>query len=188
MNKGESVSGVRNAATKLSGFERKELPAGHFLWEGRLPEPLIPNAAGFEELWRLHPIEFHEIQIHGRLVKTPRWQQAYGMDYQYAGRINRALPIPVCLDPLFAWARSTIDEGLNGLLLNWYDGSLGHYIGRHRDSVANMIPGSPIVTISFGAERTFRLRRWGADQTGGPIDFRATNGCVFVMPWDTNLV
>jgi len=69
---GESVAGVGNTAAKLPGFERKELPDGYFLWEGRLREPLIPNAVCFEALWRLHPIEFHEIKMHGRLVKTSR--------------------------------------------------------------------------------------------------------------------
>ena len=54
----------------------------------------------------------------------------------------------------------TVDDRLNGLLLNWYDGRLGHYIGKHRDSRVNMIHGAPIVTISLGEERSFRLAPW----------------------------
>jgi alkylated DNA repair dioxygenase AlkB len=50
-----------------------------------------------------------------------------------------------------------------------------------------MYPGAPIVTISFGEERTFRIRRWRvngfADQ---PQDFVARDGTVFVMSWETN--
>ena len=153
---------------------------------GRLPEGLVPDEAAFEVLWALHPAEYHLIKMHGRQVRTPRWQQAYGADYHYTGTTNRGLPVPAMLEPLHAWARAQIDERLNGLLLNWYDAEHRQYIGKHRDSIANMLAGAPIVTISLGAERTFRLRPWR--KTGDPIvrDFAATDGSLFVMPWDTN--
>jgi alkylated DNA repair dioxygenase AlkB len=170
----------------LPGFESKDLGGGCNLWVGCLANALIPTEAEFEVLWQLHPEEFHEIQMHGRLVKTPRWQQAYGMDYHYTGRVNRALPIPPLVEPLLQWSREDIDSKLNGLLLNWYDGLQGHYIGQHRDSVDEMIPGTPIVTISFGEDRTFRLRPWPPRLKGEPIDVPARNGTVFVMPWETN--
>jgi alkylated DNA repair dioxygenase AlkB len=74
------------------------------------------------------------------------------------------------------------------VLVNWYDGRLNHYIGRHRDSTANMIVGTPIVTISLGEERIFRLRRWREQVKGEEaVDFPATNGAAFVMPYETNL-
>src|SRR5262249_23207799 len=89
--------------------------------------------------------------------------------------------------PMIAWVRDTINDRLNGLLLNWYDGRLGHYIGKHRDSRVKMIQGTPIVTISLGDERVFRLAPWRqSDQ--GIVDFPARDGTVFVMPYDTNLV
>jgi len=151
---------------------------------GRLPDDLVWDDTTFESAWGMHPDEYHEIMIHGRLVKTPRWQQAYGADYHYTGRVNRALPVPPLLEPLFAWARQALDRRLNGLLLNWYDGELGHYIGAHRDSTENMVEGAPIVTVSFGEERNFRLRPWKGK---GYQNFPATHGSVFVMPWATNL-
>lgn len=77
-----------------------------------------------------------------------------------------------------------VDERLNGMLLNWYDGSLGHYIGKHRDSTKKLVHGVPIVTISFGEQRTFRLRPW---KKKGTRDFAARCGSVFVMPFETNL-
>ena len=60
--------------------------------------------------------------------------------------------------PVLEWSRSEIHDGLNGVLLNWYDGTLGHYIGKHRDSTTNMVSGTPIVTVSLGEARVFRLR------------------------------
>lgn len=63
-------------------------------------------------------------------------------------------------------------------------GALGHYIGRHRDSTRNMVEGAPIVTVSFGERRNFRLRPCKGK---GFKDFPATDGTVFIMPYETNL-
>src|SRR5437667_3988340 len=51
----------------------------------------------------------------------------------------------------------------------------------------NMAPGAPIVTISFGEERVFRLsRRQPARRER--LDFTAFHGSVLIMPYATNLV
>ena len=173
---------------KLLGFERHDLDADHILRVGRLPDSLVPDPVAFEALWATHPEDFHEIKLYGRLVKTPRWQQAYGIDYRYTGRVNKAKPIPPLLEPLLRWSQENIDRNLNGLLLNWYDGRLGHYIGPHHDSTANLVAeSSPIVTISLGEDRTFRLRRSPTKLKAPSIDIPACNGAVFVMPWETSL-
>ena len=78
-------------------FKREELPGGRAIWIGRLPDSLNLNTHQFETLWRMHPEEFHEIRMRGRLVKTPRWQQAYGVDYHYSARVNKALTLQQCL-------------------------------------------------------------------------------------------
>jgi alkylated DNA repair dioxygenase AlkB len=166
------------------GFTEKQLDDHHTIFCGALPRRLLPNQTEFEILWNLHPKEFHEIRMLGKLVKTPRWQQAYGKDYHYTQQTNVALSIPDELQPFFDWVRTAIDERLNGILLNWYDGRLGHYIGKHRDSTTNMIKGAPIVTISLGEERVFRLRPLKEKVI---VDFPAENSTVFIMPYDTNL-
>jgi alkylated DNA repair dioxygenase AlkB len=165
-------------------LEEHELDDTHSFFVGELPASRRLSSAHFEELWALHPEAFHEITIHGKLVKTPRWQQAYGADYKYTGSINKALPVPPLLEPLHAWVREQIDPRLDGLLLNWYDADRAHYIGKHRDSTVDVIDGAPIVTVSFGGERAFRLRPWKRD---GFRDFAARDGTVFVLPYSTNL-
>ncbi len=61
----------------------------------------------------------------------------------------------------------------------------GHSIGKHRDSDVNRIQRTPIVTLSFGEARAFRLRpRRGQ----GFIDAPVVHGGVILMPWATNLV
>ncbi len=164
-------------------FEAHILDDGHRLFVGRLPEDLRPDAAGFEALWALHPEDYHVIKMMGRPVKTPRWQQAYGRDYRYTGTTNVALPVPPRLGPVLAWGRAAVDGRLNGLLLNWYDGSRGHYIGPHHDNTNGLVPGAPIVTVSLGEGRVFRLSH---ATTKGCRDFAATDGTAFVMPYDTN--
>src|SRR5207248_1002152 len=98
------------------------LPDGNSFYSGDLPQDLCFDDSRFEMLWAMHPTEYHVIMIHGKPVKTPRWQQAYGDDYHYTGRVNKALPIPLLLEPLLAWARASIDPRLSGALLNWYSG------------------------------------------------------------------
>lgn len=168
-----------------SSFDRSDLGGGHTFLTGRLPAEKLA-AVSFSKLWDLHPPEFPEIHMHGHRVKIPRWQQAYGVDYRFSGQISRALPTPESLQPVLDWCRSEIDSALNGLLLNWYDGSLGHYIGRHRDSTKGLVAGSGIVTVSFGEARTFRLRPWPHRSGAKPIDFETANGSVFILPWSTN--
>lgn len=169
---------------KYDGFECYKLDDNHRFHVGRLPGERVLNADEFESLWHLHPEEYHKITIHGREVATPRWQQAYGSDYHYTGRVNKALPVPPLLSSLLEWCQTTIDIRLNGILVNWYNGQLKHYIGAHRDSTKNMAKGSPIVTISFGEQRIFRLRPWKGRKF---TDFKTADGCVFVMPYETNL-
>lgn len=159
------------------------LDGTHVLQVGELPAALVPDRDGLDALWSLHPAEFHEIAIHGKRVKTPRWQQAYGADYHYTGRVNAALPLVPPMDLWLAWARERFDARLNGLLLNWYDGRADHYIGKHRDSDKHRIEGTPIVTLSFGEERAFRMRPWRGQ---GFVDVPAVNGGVIVIPWATN--
>lgn len=166
-----------------STFVTRHLDETHVVHLGALPPTLRADAAAFERLWALHPDEQHEIHLHGRRVKTPRWQQAYGADYHYTGQTNRARPLTDEMRGYLDWCRDAIDPRLNGLLFNWYDAAQGHYIGRHRDSVAHMVEGAPIVTISLGAERIFRLRRYRGDEI---VDLDAIDGSVIVIPWLTN--
>lgn len=166
------------------GFACHLLEADRF-HVGRLKDDLVFGRVHFEALWALHPPERHWIKMVGQDVQLPRWQQAFGADYIYSRQVNRALPVPALLNPLHDWVKSVIDPRLNGLLLNWYNAGEGHYIGPHRDSTKNMVGGAPIVTVSFGEERVFRLRPYKRE--GARHDFRAADGTVFILPYSTNL-
>ena len=170
--------------TLYKNFVKNNLENNDVIWSSSLPQKLIPTSELFSQIWKLHPPDFHRIKIHGKEIPTPRWQQAYNRTYVYTGSSNTSLPVPEILKPYWKWSQENIDKRLNAILLNWYDGGQQHYIGKHRDSTVGLIHDTPIVTISLGEERIFRLRPWRGK---GYRDFLAHNGSVFILPYDTNL-
>jgi len=89
---------------KYESFEKKALDDCHSVWFGHLPDALIPSVDQFDALWKLHKDAFPEILIHGRLVPIPRWQQAYGVDYEFSQSVSRALPVSDLLLPFLVWS------------------------------------------------------------------------------------
>jgi alkylated DNA repair dioxygenase AlkB len=180
---GESEAG---ASLIAQGFEEHSAHE-HSLYVGKLPGPLQQRFRDtFEALWSLHPTHHHEIKqpFTGRRIPLRRWQQAYERDYAYTGSVNEAAALPELLAPALEWAKSTVDPRLDGLLLNWYQAEEGHYIGPHRDSTQGLVVGTPIVTISLGAERLFGIQPY---RGSGRVGFTSPHGTVFVLPWETNL-
>ena len=164
----------------------RQLSEDAHVWLGELPRRERP---GVDALWALHPERFHRISIMGRERPVPRWSRAYGRDYAYSGRVDAAQPVPALLEPVLRWFREQVSPALNGLLVNWYDGAQGHYIGKHRDSVKGLLEGEPIVTLSLGESRCFRLRpytRGGRGRAGGRVDIEVGHGVFVVIPWATN--
>jgi alkylated DNA repair dioxygenase AlkB len=168
----------------LSNCTAHDLGDGLRFLEGRLPDDLRWDAEAFKVAWAIHPVIRPSILMHGRQVQVPRWQQAYGEDYRFSGQTSQAEPVPPLIGPLLEWARQEVHLALNAILVNWYEGPC-HFIGPHHDTTRKMRPGAPIVTMSFGEERVFRLSR-GKGQGRERRDFRAKDGTVFVIPRDTN--
>ena len=168
----------------MTPFTTHHLGDGLTFLTGSLPTPLVWTADQFEDVWAGHPDDRPVIHLHGRSVQIPRWQQAHGADYHFSGQTLTARPMTPLLAPLLAWVREAVHPGLNGLLLNWYDGP-AHYIGPHRDSVKGLVPGAPIVTLSFGERRLFRLTRQSGRERE-TFDFPAEDGAAFVLPYATN--
>jgi alkylated DNA repair dioxygenase AlkB len=168
----------------LSAPSEVPLDPEHAVQARSLPPELLPDPPAFEALWALHPAEFNSIHMAGRPVRLPRWQRAYGEDYRFSGSVSEAAPMDPLLAPYLAWARQAIDGRLTGLLVNWYDAERAHHIGKHRDSPIGLVPGAPIVTISLGASRLFRLRPYGRE--GERVDVPVDHGTVLVLPWAVN--
>jgi alkylated DNA repair dioxygenase AlkB len=157
--------------------------AGARFLVGKLPEHLTLDKDEFEKLWEIRPSHFNAIRMFDKEVFIPRWQQAYGKNYFFSNQTSEALPITKELEPFLLWAQ-TFNPAYNGLLLNWYDSDLKHYIGRHTDSTTGLVKGSHIITASLGADRAFRIRERGKGK--GFEDYIVSNGSVVVIPWETN--
>jgi len=178
---------VDPTAPTLVGIESVPLGGGYYVSIGKLPSPLyeqVRDTSWFDAFWNQHPANYHRIMIHGRLVNTPRWQAAFGRDYDYTGAVNHAAPITTEIQPFISWAQANIAPTLNGALVNWYDGALGHYIGAHHDSTKNLDPQAPIVIFSAGESRVLRLRSKQGD--GGKWNVPVEAGSVLILPLDTN--
>lgn len=150
---------------------------------GTLPGHLIPAADDFECWWSRRPAVPPTITVNGWTGPAPRFKQAYERDYTFSGQTSVAVALPDEFSPVFDWVKETVDQGLNGVLANWYDAGAGHYIGAHRDSTRQLVPGSPIVTVSYGSQRTFRLRQYRGLERH---DLLTSCGLVIVMPWGVN--
>ena len=161
-----------------------KLDEKHSIQIGTIDSDLIPSDDEFDAIWNLHPEEYSEILIHGKMVKVPRWDQAYERDYPFAKQVAVAKQAPPCMLLFLKWCQRVIDSRMNGMFVNWHDGELKHYHGKHRDSVSGLVPDSSIVTVSLGEERVFRMRPYPSGSP--PKDFSLNNGDFVVIPWGTN--
>lgn len=159
----------------------EELTKKSFLDEFTLPKYLLPNKDDFNKIWDLHPENRSEIMIHGSKIQIPRFQKSYIKDYAFSGAVAKAAPLPKILQPYLDFCNSLKYGVFNQFLLNWYENG-NNYIGSHADDEKQLVPNSPIVTITLSdknTHRTFRIR----DKKDKSIvkDVETTNGMVLVM-------
>jgi len=183
---------IHDAIAGPLAFSVINLGDGHSVTIGQLPDHLLLSDDQFEVLWQMHPVEHARIVIHGRSTPIPRWHRAYGRDYRFSGQVAAAVGVPSILQPLLDWGQAVVDDRLNGILVNWCDGALDHYIGPHHDDQRQLVNGTSIMTISFGEERVFRLVHGQNTNKGESVgrrkhDLMATPGSVIVIPWATNI-
>jgi alkylated DNA repair dioxygenase AlkB len=134
-------------------MERITLSDDSYILQGTLNE--IPY--DYEKLWNLHPLEKGKVMLYGKIMDTPRFMQSYGKPYTFSHVHHDAVDIPIELQPFIDWANEKFEYKYNTVFMNWYvDGS--HYINAHSDNEKTHIKGSPIISISLGATRTFRIR------------------------------
>lgn len=140
--------------------ERIHLSPMSWVEKGMLPRSFEYD---FEQLWTLHPVEFGKVKIMGKVIDTPRWQQSYEHSYWYSGMMHVAPSLPEPFQPFKEWANGLGWGHFNQALINWYDNG-HHYIGKHSDDTTQLVHRSAILSISMGAERTFRIRRKGSEE------------------------
>ncbi len=134
-----------------------------------------------ETLWPLCPEKKGTVFLIGKTIETPRFTRSYGSDYTFSGTVSKGHPLPPELLALKEYVDKKYgspEQGFDEILVNWYENG-HHYIGFHSDSEIQLVPNSPIVSVSFGAERKFRIREKHTKRI--VLDLPLTDRSVVVM-------
>lgn len=152
-----------------------------------LPVPLT-----LEELWLFRPDKPDTITLYGRTHNVPRRVRHYSDfegTYRYGGKHHTLEKIPNVLVPLKEYVDNLGYGKFTGpIVVNFYqDGN--DYIAAHSDNEKGLLPDSPVIGVSLGATRTFRIRSKDPDNI--PLllhehnkkykDYPLTDRSVFVM-------
>lgn len=153
-------------------MNRKQLSENSWIDRGKIKPTL-----SLTELWKICPVEHGTVMMYGKEIEVPRFQKSYGKSYYFSGLTHEADPIPQILEPLLEWVNTLNYGTFNQILLNFYENGL-HYINLHSDDTSQLVQNSPIVSISLGATRTFRIRPIN-DKTF--IDYHLSSGDMVIM-------
>ena len=149
-----------------------------------LPEDAQLSPTAFDTLWDKHPQKRNLVRVYGKNLEERRWSASYMRGYRYSGHEHppRDTSVPPELVPLWLWVSSKWPS-MNQCLVNWYHPS--DHIGSHSDDEASLVPGQPILSVSYGATRTFRVKSKRTPYTKpGTVsvrDFKTGNNTMFVM-------
>lgn len=178
------------------GYHIIHLGAGSWVVLVRNRFPLVGGEAEFREVWEQHPNEVGHFQMMGKEIPVPRYSATYGMSYNYNGAKKMGMPgdddEPPPLETIASVGRVVREVGrllhtdcFAMAVVNWMDGGKGHYIGPHRDREKDIYPNTPIVSVSWGQTRRFRLRAHGSHKRDESVldkfEVELRDGDVVVM-------
>jgi alkylated DNA repair dioxygenase AlkB len=134
----------------------------------------------FSQLKPIVKKEKDEMMIYGRKVQEPRFKNFFSRDghgYNYSSTKNESAGWPAVIEKLAVLAKELVgcEQDFDSALVNYYpDGE--HYVSPHTDKDA--MEGY-IASFSFGATRTFHIRR----KNGGTIYKKQDlhDGSLFIM-------
>jgi alkylated DNA repair dioxygenase AlkB len=156
------ADGLKALLTAKEGFSVESISTDESSWIAHCPGFLVPSEDEFADAWKEHPNEYKTIKMFGKDVLLPRYQSAYGKAYKFSGKVSEALPLTPLMDGMITRLNRVITpdgqdpmNAFNMCLCNWYEPQ--HYIGPHSDDMRQLIPKSPIASISWGLARTFVL-------------------------------
>lgn len=148
----------------------------------------------FQELEK--EVEYSEgakLHVFGKWHNLPRKQVTYGdagLTYTYSGTTFVPKPwIPV-LDHIRDRIQRATGHTFNFVLINRYKDGQDH-MGEHRDDERELVPRSPIASVSFGACRDFVFRHGASRGKAAschlsPIRLQLEHGSLLMMNHPTN--
>lgn len=124
--------------------------------------------------------ETEAIVMYGREIMVPRrvcWVGDAGARYTYSGVMHDPQPWPPVLSDLRARVQSFTGYDFNSVLANLYrDGA--DSMGWHADKERELGRDPVIASLSFGAERVFKLRHNKSNET---VETTLGNGSLLLM-------
>lgn len=138
-----------------------------------------------------------QFKIFGHEHSFPRDKAFYGRVREQDGqRVEPFYKYAKDTPPVQNWARSILEtiadrleqalgQHCNHLVVNQYQNGADH-IGLHHDKSATFHPGSSVLTLSLGGERTLRLVCTEGEDAGTTQDLVLTHGSLFVLGPNTN--
>ena len=139
--------------------------------------------------WLERNIKFPDesyVKIYGKTIPVPRLRCAYGDPGTSYSFSNVTEPSQPWLKPLLSLKRIVellSDHKYNFVLVNKYRNGKD-YIGPHRDSENDLVEGSTIASISFGASRDFVLQH--TEEKKEKVVITLNNGDILLMKSPTN--
>lgn len=117
------------------------------------------TGVGLEEIRGAIAWEQRSVTVYGKVHPQPRLTKWYArVPYAYSGIVWEPAPMPDLVERLRLEVVELTGEDYDSVLCNLYrDGS--DCVGWHRDDEALFGSGTPVASLSFGATRTFKLRR-----------------------------
>jgi len=111
-----------------------------------------------------------------------------GLNFRYSGKDMISNGWSPTVETINSVISNAMNYGFNFCLLNYYpDGTTK--LGFHSDDESSMVSGSPIVSLSLGAERDFQVQprsklgniKWDEMGLSGTLNIKASSGDIIVM-------
>lgn len=118
--------------------------------------------------------------LYGREITVPRrvsWVGDPGATYTYSGVLHEPLPWSPLLANLRARIQSCTGYDFNSVLANLYQDGMDS-MGWHADKERELGHNPVIASLSFGAERMFKLRH---NKSGDTVEMYLPSGSLLLM-------
>jgi len=132
--------------------------------------------------------DFARAKVGGTFYPIPRKQAAYGdrgISYSFSGVTLTPEPWTELLRKLKEVIYVTTQHRFNFVLINRYENGRDT-IGFHRDNEPDILPNSPIVSLSFGAPRNFIFRH--VRRMEEPLEIVLESGSALTLNPPTNVL
>ncbi|XP_073528622.1 DNA oxidative demethylase ALKBH2 [Phyllobates terribilis] len=138
--------------------------------------------------------EMSKVQVYGKWHNVPRKQVTFGdegLTYTFSGITLSPKPWLPVLDLIRERVQMATGHVFNFVLINRYKDGNDH-IGDHRDDEKELLPQSPIASVSFGAGRDFIFKHRDSRSKNSvrkiePVKLELEHGSLLMMNFPTNV-